>query len=251
MRYPKLNTNLIARRCGITTLCFEELPSTNTLLKEYAKQGAHEYTAVVAASQTAGRGRKDHVFFSPRGTGVYMSILLRPQRRDFSPAEVTAMAGVAACEAIEQVSDRKADIKWMNDVFCGGKKVCGILAESSFYGDEFFVVLGAGFNVIVPEGGFPGELSETADAIFSSKKIGFLREKLAISFYSRIKAFKKLPSGAIYDRYRDRLFIIGREVEVDGKRAKVDGIDRDYRLEVTYDDGNRDSLYSGEISLKL
>lgn len=251
MKYPKLNRNLIFRQCGITTLCFDELPSTNTLLKEYAKQGAPEYTAVIAAQQSAGRGRKDHAFFSPNGTGVYISILLRPPKRDFSPASVTATAGVAACEAIERVSDRTAEIKWVNDVFCSGKKVCGILTESSFFDDELFVVVGAGFNVLVPEGGFPNEIADTAGAIFDERKVGFLREKLAGAFYSKLKELKRLPPGVIYERYKSRLFVLGRNVSVEGRPAKVTGIDRDYRLEVVYEDGSSDSLYSGEISLKL
>ena len=110
----------------------QETGSTNTLLREKAGQGAAEGCTVIAGSQTSGRGRLGRHFYSPSSTGVYLSLLLRPERLAPSEAvKITTLAAVAACEAIEEVSGRRPGIKWVNDIFMDGKKVSGILTEAS------------------------------------------------------------------------------------------------------------------------
>ena len=104
------------------------VPSTNALVRERANQGCPEGLTVIANTQTAGRGRMGRSFFSPPETGLYLSLLLRPTRYEPRQAvRLTAVAAVAMCEAIEAVSGREAGIKWVNDVYVQGKKVCGIL----------------------------------------------------------------------------------------------------------------------------
>ncbi len=246
-----LNSSYIRRACGLTACCFREITSTNTILKEYGRQGAPEWTVVIAEEQTAGRGRGDHLFFSPRGSGIYLSVLLRPKARRFSPATITAAAGVAACEAIEEISDNRAEIKWMNDVFCGGKKVAGILAEAAFLGDEAMVALGAGFNLNTPEGGFPEGVSDVAGSIFGDRKVRFAREKMAVAFFRILQRVYSLPAAELYTAYRDRLMVFGREVIYRGRPAVVTGLDTEYRLELTFSDGEKLFLNGGEISLKV
>ena len=107
--------------------------STNSFVREQANNGAAPNSLVVANEQTAGRGRVGRSFYSPKDTGVYMSLLLRPKQYSAEQAvSITTMAAVAVCEAIEAVSGEKAEIKWVNDIFVRGKKVCGILTEGSF-----------------------------------------------------------------------------------------------------------------------
>lgn len=250
MKIPRLNDSYIRRKCGLTALTVRETTSTNTIMKEYAFQGAPEGCALIAESQTAGRGRLDHTFFSPLGTGLYMSVLLRPQNGDFIPGDITAAAGVAACEAIEKVSDRSASIKWVNDVYCGGKKVCGILCESGFFGSEHFVVVGAGFNVFPPENGFPAGIASRADSIFRERKVRYAREELAIAFYQRLMKRYKTPA-TVYSAYRDRMFLFGRKVYFENMAGTVTGLDREYRLELTLEDGQKKLLSAGEVSLHL
>ena len=243
----KLCTSYIQRHCGQTACVFEELPSTNTVLKEYAKQGAPDLTCVVAASQTAGRGRGDHTFYSPKGTGVYFSILLRPER-GFSPADITATAAVAACEAIEALADVKAEIKWLNDIYVGGKKVAGILAECFFEGDAPTVILGVGVNLLSPKNGFPPEIAARAGAVLEKSKKRFLREDMMIGFFSRLE--KHLRNTArVYAAYRGRLFVLGKQVTFEGRVATVRDILPDFRLELVFEDGTQRYLDSGEISL--
>ena len=102
---------------------YQSVPSTNTLLKRWAEEGAAEGCVAVAEEQTAGRGRRGRSFYSPRGTGLYLSVLLRPTQRAEAALQITTAAAVATAEAIEQVSGLPCEIKWVNDIYRGGKKL--------------------------------------------------------------------------------------------------------------------------------
>ena len=143
---------------------FESLDSTNNYLKKLASGGAAEGTVVIADEQTAGRGRMGRSFASAPGCGIYMSMLLRPEgcTADCAPG-LTAVAAVAVCRAIEKVCGRAPGIKWINDLYLRGKKICGILCESSVKdGRVNYAVLGIGLNVTTRAEEFPEELRETA-----------------------------------------------------------------------------------------
>ena len=102
-------------------------PSTNALVREKANQGRPEGCVIIACEQTDGRGRYGRQFFSPVDSGVYLSLLLRPTA--YSPQQatcLTAAAAAAMCQAIEAVTGQQPGIKWVNDIFLHGKKVCGI-----------------------------------------------------------------------------------------------------------------------------
>ena len=139
----------------------QETGSTNTLLREKAGQGAAEGCTVIAGSQTAGRGRLGRHFYSPSSTGVYLSLLLRPEQLAPSEAvKITTLAAVAACaRPLKKYPAAVPAIKWVNDIFMDGKKVSGILTEASLDLENekiHFIVLGIGINVYPPEGRFPG-----------------------------------------------------------------------------------------------
>lgn len=254
-KVPRLNEAYIQRKCGNTAICFRSTTSTNEILKQYAKQNAPTDTVVVAEEQSAGRGRGDHTFFSPLGSGIYMSMLLHPKNHQFSPGAITAAAGVAACEAIERCSDVECSIKWMNDVYVDGKKVAGILAESgSFYpqGSDKpteFTVVGIGFNVTLPKDGYPEEFAERASAIYGQKAPRFAREELVIAFFEDLKKWTALSEREIYSAYRKRLFVLGKTVTYEGREAVVSELADDFRLELTFSDGQKTLLDSREISL--
>ena len=243
----KLSTSYIQRHCGPTACVFEELPSTNAILKEYAKQGAPTHTMVVAAAQSAGRGRGEHTFYSPAGTGIYFSILLRPPR-GFCPADITATAAVAACEAIEQLAGVDAEIKWLNDIYVHGKKVAGILAECFFEGEQPVVILGVGVNLLPPAGGFPPEIAARAGAVLESSKQRFLREQTVILFFQKLEKHLR-HAGGVYALYRQRLFLLGKRVCFAGQTATVRDLLPDFRLELELADGTCKRLDSGEVSL--
>ena len=245
----KLCTSYIQRHLGQTACVFEEVTSTNAVLKEYARQGAPAFTCVVAAAQSAGRGRGDHTFYSPAGTGIYLSILLRPDK-SFSPADITATAAVAACEAIEELTGVTAEIKWLNDIYVNGKKVAGILAECFFEADAPTVVLGIGVNLLPPTNGFPQEIAHRAGAVLEKSRQRFLRERMAIGFFHRLEAhLRHAPN--VYAAYRQRSFLLGKCVTWEGKTATVRDILPDFRLDLELADGTHRYLDSGEVSLSV
>ncbi|MGN0493652.1 MAG: biotin--[acetyl-CoA-carboxylase] ligase [Acutalibacteraceae bacterium] len=232
--------------------------STNALLREKAAAGAPEGTVLAAAEQTAGRGRFTRSFFSPADSGVYLSVILRPRLSAENAALITTAAAVAVAEAAEELSGRKTEIKWVNDVLIDGKKICGILTEASLNlesGELDYAVLGIGLNAYEPEGGFPPEIADIAGAIFKERGAG-LRSLLASRVLEYFfKYYDSLCERGYLKAYRERCIVIGREITVlsgGGSRpALALGVDESCRLHVKYPDGGEEYLSSGEISVRL
>lgn len=244
---------------GLKITVFPSVDSTNTRIREQAAAGAPEGLVVISGSQTKGKGRMGRSFFSPADTGVYISLLLRPPHYSAQEAvKLTTMAAVAACEAIEKVSDQTAQIKWVNDIFIGGKKAAGILTEASFDLENNCLdhaVPGIGFNVYPPKGGFPKELESVAGAIFNELKEDG-KNRLAAEFLNRFMTYYSTPEISLYpQRYRARCFVLGKAVRVlsasSQKEAVALDVDEDCRLIVQYEDGTIEHLSSGEISVRL
>ena len=242
---------------GIFTLeVVPEITSTNTVLKEKAAECPSWYI-LAAGSQSAGRGRTGRGFFSPCGTGLYLSILLRPDLPVTDSGRITTAVSVAACLAIEECTDAKPKIKWVNDVFVNDRKTCGILTEASVNfesGELDWVVTGIGFNVYEPEDGFPEEISSTAGAICQERSKD-LRSRLAASFIRHFYVlWNDLKSGAFIEEYRRRCFLLGHEIYVLRQDARIPaaavGIDDNCGLIVRYDDGTSEVLSSGEVSVR-
>ncbi|MCR4591468.1 MAG: biotin--[acetyl-CoA-carboxylase] ligase [Lachnospiraceae bacterium] len=244
---------------------FQETGSTNDYLKKQAPGltgedspgGGGKWHAVIASSQTAGRGRKGRSFLSPPGTGVYLSILLRPETDAGTATRITTAAAVAACLAIEENTDEKPVIKWVNDVFIRGKKVCGILTEASLdmeSGNIEWAVMGIGFNIYEPEGGFPDELKDIAGAV-SGRRENDLRSRIAAGFLKRFTALCLDLNNAVFqEEYRKRCFLIGQNINVlsgnSVKPAQALDIDSECHLIVRYEDGTEEALSSGEVSVR-
>lgn len=235
------------------------LNSTNTVVREKAVAGAPEGYTVIANNQTNGRGRRGRTFYSPSDTGIYMSLLLRPRYYSSQQAvKLTTMAAVAACEAIEAVSGEKAQIKWVNDIYAAGKKVSGILTEASFGLEDGlleYAVLGIGFNVSPPKGGFPKELENIAGAVFREAQSDG-KNRLAAEFLNQFMMYYTMPNQTDYvENYRSRSIVIGKEITVISsdyqKKAVALDVDQDCRLIVEYENGKIEMLATGEISVKL
>lgn len=236
-----------------------EVDSTNAWIRQKAAVGAEEGCTIIANEQTCGKGRWGRSFYSPAGTGIYMSILLRPQ--GWSPEKavrLTTMAAVSACEAAEEISGEKAEIKWVNDIYMRGKKVSGILTEASFSlesGCVDYAVLGIGFNVYKPEGGFPEELKHTAGAVFDSRQNDG-KNRLAAEFLNRFMQYYTARDMSEYkSRYRERSMVIGKEISVvlpgGSKKGVALDVDEECRLVVRLEDGKLERLSSGEISIRV
>lgn len=244
---------------------FREISSTNSYLKEKASDSLHGSTenevktwhTVIASAQTAGRGRKGRSFISPPGTGLYLSVLLRPKADAGLAARITTAAAVAACVSIEACTEEHPQIKWVNDIYLRGKKVCGILTEASIgleSGGLDWAVMGIGFNVYEPEGGFPEELRETAGPIATERQRD-LRSRIAAAFLKEFyRICSDLEGADLSEEYRKRCFLIGKEINViSGDKvtpATALDVDRECHLIVRYADGSTESLSSGEVSVR-
>lgn len=245
------------RTPGLAVTALENTDSTNTCVRRLAEDGAPEGTVVVAAAQTAGRGRSGKSFLSPAGTGLYMSVLLRPQLAMGDALLITTAAAVAVAHAVERVAAVTAQIKWVNDVYVDGKKVCGILTEGALdleNGGLRYAILGIGINICPPAGGFPPELAPIAGALTETGGEA-LRAPLAAAVLDEFFAlYPHLTEKSFYDDYVSRSLLTGRQIEVlrGGMHlpATALGIDRDLHLRVRYADGSEENLAAGEVSTR-
>lgn len=244
----KRGTFIIARKE------YEEIDSTNRVAKELAVKGAAEGTLVLAKRQSGGKGRLGRSFFSPEG-GIYMSMVLHPEVSADRALLITTCAAVAVARAIERVCDVTAGIKWVNDIFVNGKKVCGILAEAGLNPDSAFpeyVVLGIGINVkkqSVPEDlkDIVGCLEDSGRTVLKEDLISFVWEEFG-------ELYRNLSTAVHMEEYKERSVLLGKEVTVyapDGDyRATVTDIDREGHLIISRA-GRREELSFGEISVRL
>lgn len=237
---------------------YKSLESTNKTAKEMAVAGAEHGTVIISDCQTMGRGRYSRDFFSPSGGGLYMSIVLRPEALNFeNPTSVTAFAAVTVCEAIESISKKEPKIKWVNDIFIDGKKVCGILTEAVTdfeSGGLDWVVLGIGINISIRTEDFPSDLQSLATSIYPDEKMPGVRNKLSAEIINRILEFEALPSETeIFEKYKKRLMMLGKEITViqNQMEYKATAIDVDSvgHLIVKNENGEIITLTSGEIRI--
>ena len=245
----------LAGRLDITL--FDELNSTNTYLKKLARAGAEEGRIIIARRQSAGRGRLGRSFYSD-AEGLYISVLIRPHMKAESMVFVTAMTAVAMARAIERTVDADAVIKWVNDIFVRGKKVCGILCESAFDADALseYVVIGAGVNITEPFGGFPADISAVAGALLPYGNRQELRSSLAAAFLEELFGeYAHIDSRSFLDEYRRRSMVTGKSISVISpslmRHGKAIAIDDDCRLVVRFDDGTTEHVSTGEISIRV
>ena len=251
---PYLNDAAYARGVQI----HRELESNNKTAKELAVAGHGHGTVVIADSQTAGRGRLGRPFASPPGGGLYISFLLSPERLNLrNPTWITAVAALAVCDAVKLVTGRDAGIKWVNDVFLDGKKICGILTEAMTgleSGGIEWLVVGIGINVT--SGGLPPELRGIAAGLYGETAPGSARGRLAASLINTFLAPELWPeTRELHAAYRARQILLGREVSVlapDGTSypARAVGLDADGRLLVRTPDGETRALSAGEVSVR-
>lgn len=238
---------------------YRSIGSTNTVLKSLAANGEPTGTALIAGEQTEGRGRMGRSFYSPKDSGLYLSLLLRPQLEAAQATRITACAAVAAAETIEELSGRRTQIKWVNDIFLDDRKVCGILTEASVdceSGMMHYVVVGIGINTRVPEGDYPEELRGIAGAAFGGQTPDSLRCRLAAGVLDRLWGYcAALPEEDCFAAYRDRSLVLGKAVELllpgrEPERAVVLELGRDYSLLVRLADGSMRRVQSGEVRVR-
>ncbi len=231
---------------------FSEIDSTNSEAKRYVQKGGSVPALFLAEEQSAGRGRMGRSFFSPKDTGIYLSLLLKTDASLSDPITATTASAVAVRQAILEVTGIPTGIKWVNDLYYGGKKVCGILAESFFLGDDRYLVVGVGVNLSTAI--FPEELTGVAGALLSEPTD--LRDALAAEIALRLYRIltQTEPNGFLED-YRANSIVLGKPITYTQNGILREGIaeqiDECGHLLVRHTDGTHSLLSSGEISLRI
>jgi BirA family biotin operon repressor/biotin-[acetyl-CoA-carboxylase] ligase len=248
---------------------YKSIDSTNAEAKRRVAEAASPEdipydTVIIADEQTAGRGRRNRAFFSPTADSVYISFILRPAYVIENSLLVTIAAAVAVCRAAEHINGSvHPEIKWVNDIFIDGRKICGILTEAVSdveSGTIESLVLGIGVNINVPNKDFPAEIRDVAGSLnLDTGKRGAFTAALITEVLSLCGSLAKeaANTGADYimQEYRARSLMTNRNIEViragESTKAISRGVAPDGSLEVEYADGTRENLRSGEVSIKL
>lgn len=238
---------------------YQEISSTNDVLKKMAvSEHAQQGTTIVSDYQTGGKGRLGRSFFSPKGSGLYLSMLLRPEGTVIDNLMLTAQSAVAVYRAVKKVAGIELSIKWVNDLYYNGRKICGILSEgqaSMESGKMEYIVVGIGVNVYEPDNGFPDDIKEKAGSIFGKKSEDnqINRNELAAEI---INEFYKLANErGLAREYIEKNMVPGHDILViDGSKvrnARAVGIKEDGTLEIIEEDGSSNTLIFGEVSVRL
>lgn len=237
---------------------YKTVDSTNNVAKKLALEGAEHGTSILAFHQSCGKGRLGRTFISPANTGIYMSVLLKPSFDMSHSVLITTAASVAVVRAIEKVCSLKPEIKWVNDIYESGKKVCGILTEAITdfeTGRIEYLILGIGINCSTK--GFSEDLLNIAGALEGR----FSKNQLAAEVLNQLLPLvARLEERTFIEDYRTHSMVIGKTVKVykggyeKGKTAplaRVLDIDENGGLQVLYSDGSQETLSTGEISIRL
>lgn len=236
----------------------KQLDSTNSEAKRMAVSGALHGTVILAEEQSGGRGRLGRSFYSPPGSGIYMSVILHPQVSAAQSILVTTGACVAICRAIEAVTGLTCAIKWVNDIYCRQRKVCGILTEAvtNFEtGTIESIVLGIGINFKRRDEDFPEDILGKAGALYQTETGGITRNRLVAAVLQELQALDEmLQTGSFMEEYRQRSLVLGKTVQVlsrgGSRTAQVLEIDDTGALVVRYEDGSDGVVNTGEVSIR-
>lgn len=255
----KLQEGLRARSFGRSIFFSHEVGSTNDWAEELAQCGAEQGTVAVAEAQTAGRGRLDREWFSPKG-GLWFSIVLRPKLLPAQAVRLVFVAGLAVAETLHEEFGLKVETKWPNDVLLNGKKMCGILLEMSTTEEKVnFVVMGVGVNANFTENVFPEELRNVASSLENElghqvrleDLFGRLLERLENAY----ELYLERGFTPILERWKEYAGFLGRKVEVADQNQKMSGlaldVDQDGALAVKLENGTIRRVLVGDVSLQM
>lgn len=239
---------------------FDSIDSTNNALKRAADGGAPHGTIYISDEQTGGRGRLGRSFASPKGVGVYFSLLLRPDCAPTQVGHITAMVAVAVCDAIEATAGVRPQIKWTNDLVLGKKKLAGILTEMSVEWESStlqYIVTGIGINCNHRLSDFPEAVQPMATSLMLELEKPVDRNRLCAEMIRSLSRMsEEILSGKArwLERYKADCITIGSHVRVvrgtDVRTGFATGLDENGGLIVRYDSGETGVVYSGEVSVR-
>lgn len=257
MSENNIRNNLITKVLGKNIICFDEIDSTNTYAKKIAAQNAPHGTLVTAKMQNCGRGRLGRSFISPKDCGAYFSLLLRPQSFSDEILLITSAISVAICRAIDNIADVHTQIKWVNDIYLDGKKLCGILAEAASGSDSHsfdYVIVGVGINVANTT--FDDEIKNIATSVKAHSQKNVDIDILIASVINEFeKIYDEIESRSFMTEYKERSCVIGKNVNAikagETREVFVEDIDENGALVVVNNMGEREHINSGEISIRF
>ncbi|MCD8323179.1 MAG: biotin--[acetyl-CoA-carboxylase] ligase [Oscillospiraceae bacterium] len=241
-------------------ICLDSVDSTNNYAKSLAMAGDADSTAIAANGQTGGRGRQGRSFDSPRGKGVYLTMLYRPEVSPLRASTITSYVAVAVCDGIEAACGVRPGIKWTNDIVLDGRKLAGILTELAVEGESGalqYLITGIGVNANHAPADFPPEVAPVAVSLAEHLGYPVNRGRLCgemINALGEMYPHWLAGTGDYFRRYRENCLTLGKPVRLlrpNGTReAFAEDIDQDFGLIVRYPDGTRETVTAGEVSVR-
>lgn len=251
-----LNTSVIGRNIQY----FDQIDSTNLHAKRAAEEGFEDGTVILADEQLRGKGRLGRTWASPKGKGIWMTIMLKPKINTTEAAKITLLAACSVCKAIEDICGVSPKIKWPNDLILNGKKVCGILTEMGAELDEInYLIVGIGINVNLNQEEFPEELQTIATSIKAAKGSIVSRKDLAAAIINYFECYYNAftASGSLKDfiqEYREKSAVLGKTIRVISSGTELQGnavdISDEGQLLVQLENGIIKEIISGEVSIR-
>lgn len=242
-------------KCPIEVEAFQIIDSTNAEAKRRLNDNPDQSLLILSEAQEKGRGRLGRTFYSPSRNGIYMSLTLHNLNPANDATLVTTAAAVAVCRAIEDLTDLKPQIKWVNDIYIGDKKVCGILTEGIISMETQTIqsiILGVGLNFTL-DPNLPAELQEIVGALFEADS-PVSRNELAASIINHFFAiYETMETREYLAEYRARCFVLGKKISFNRNNETfvgiATGVDDTGALEIRLEDGTETKISYGEISI--
>jgi BirA family transcriptional regulator, biotin operon repressor / biotin---[acetyl-CoA-carboxylase] ligase len=254
----KIQNGLNPIRLGSKILVFDTIDSTNDLARKYLEEGALEGLVLMAESQTRGRGRMGRSWASSPGTGIYMSVLLKPKIQPQRLSQLTLLTGLAVVQAVNEFTSRKAQLKWPNDILLNGKKLSGILSEyhpTQNGGND--VIIGIGVNANHSQNDFPEDLRPIATSLRIETGSPIDRQALATALIRHLdqeyNAFLRDDPPDIMKKWADHSDMFGKNISITKGNSVIHGtalrLDSQGRLLLRIKNGEEMAFDSGEVSL--
>lgn len=249
-----LNNSLIGKKI----FCYRNIGSTNEQAKIFANKGFKEGTVIISESQTDGRGRLGRKWESDRDVGIYMSIILKPNISIENISQITLLAGIAVCNAIQKETNLKPMLKWPNDIIINSKKVCGILTELNAETNKInYLVTGIGVNINNTY--FDSTIKDKASSLFLESKSIYSRRNIVVSILSEFEIvyekFKLNTFNYFVNYYKSICLNLNRKVIAISQNNIISGtaidIKNDGSLVIKLDDGSIVCVSCGEVSLQV
>ena len=261
--FDNINTDFISAHLKKDTTLnihyYEEVSSTNDIAKQMHE--GNDDLLIIANSQLNGRGRKGRTFFSPKDTGLYFSLLIRPEIPFSKATYLTCIAAESLVLSVKDTLGIDVSIKWVNDIFLGEKKIAGILTETfGSLEEEFpeYVIVGVGINLYPFSEDLPSDIKKRAGFLVKGgKSVDNLKNLLCVNFLNHFFEFlKDIDKKTFLKGYRKHSNLIGKYVQINSSNtsskkeyALVTGIDDECRLLVTFDNNKKMALLGKEVSV--